>query len=62
MVLGQGQRLVASPSDIQNSAKYCLGLKLDSSTFFFFFLNLIFFNFFCIFENEQYQRRLNEEN
>jgi hypothetical protein len=27
-----------------------------------FFVNLIFLNFFVFFENEQYQRRLNEEN
>jgi len=28
----------------------------------FFFVNLMFLNFFVFFENEQYQRRLNEEN
>jgi len=51
MVLGQGERLVASPSNIQNSlyiGKILFGLKIDSSTFFFFF-NLIFFNFFLYF-------------
>ena len=45
MVLGQGERLVASPSDIQNSAKYSLGLKIDPSTFFLFCK----FDFSCFF-------------
>jgi hypothetical protein len=35
--------------------KSCLGLKIGPSTF-FFFVNLIFLNFFVFFENEQYQR------
>jgi hypothetical protein len=64
MVLGQGERLVASPSDIQNSAKYCLDLKLDSSTFLFFFLNLIFFNFFVFLKtsniNVDSMRKIND--
>jgi hypothetical protein len=64
MVLGQGERLVASPSDIQNSAKYSLGLKLDSSTFLFFFLNLIFFNFFVFLKtsniNVDSKRKIND--
>jgi hypothetical protein len=63
MVLGQGERLVASPSDIQNSAKYSLGLKLDSSTF-LFFLNLIFFNFFVFLKtsniNVDSKRKIND--
>jgi hypothetical protein len=33
-----------------------------SLNFLSFFVNLIFLNFFVFFENEQYQRRLNEEN
>jgi len=64
MVLGQGERLVASPSDIQNSVKYSLGLKLDSSTFLFFFLNLIFFNFFVFLKtsniNVDSKRKIND--
>jgi hypothetical protein len=63
MVLGQGERLVASPSDIQNFAKYCLDLKLDSSTF-LFFLNLIFFNFFVFLKtsniNVDSMRKIND--
>jgi hypothetical protein len=41
--------------------KILLGLKLDLSTF-FFFINFDFSYFFVFVENEQYQRRLNEEN
>jgi hypothetical protein len=44
-----------------------LGFQTSPSTFPFFsfplfFYKFWFFLFFCIFESEQYQRRLNEEN
>ena len=49
MVLGQGGAAGCLPLQYSkfsiHKAKYCLGLKIDSSIF-FFFLNLIFFNFF----------------
>ena len=48
MVLGQGERLVASPSNIQNSLYIRQNIVWASKLIpqLFFFLNLIFFYFF----------------
>jgi len=61
----RGERLVASPSNIQNSlyiGKILFGPQNWFLNFLFFLKIWFSLIFFCIFENEQYQRRLNEEN